>query len=195
MNRILTVVIVLMTSVLLIVGCSTSTPTPTPTLTPTPTPTVTPTPSPTPTPAPAPQVGKPAPDFQLPNLEGQSISLSDFRGKPVMLNFWATWCAYCRYEMPYIQEIYEGWTGKPPSVVVLAINTGESSSKARGFLESHGFSFPVLLDTTEAIAQSYSVRGIPTTFFIDEDGIIQEKIIGAFPNKESIEQYLIKIIP
>ena len=146
------------------------------------------------------QVGNLAPDFQLQDLGGEIVSLSQLRGRPVMLNFWATWCPWCVVEMPYIQEIYEGWTGKPPSVVVLAINTGESSSKARGFLESHGFSFPVLLDADLLVALRYDVVRynklyIPTTFFIDKDGIIQAKRNGAFSNRQQIEGYLGKIIP
>ena len=146
-----------------------------------------------PAPAEGSEVGKLAPDFQLENLEGQSVSLSDLRGKPVMLNFWATWCPPCRAEMPYIQQIYEEWSGK--GLEVLAIDIGESPSEVKKFLQNQGLSLPVLLDTKKNVAQKYNITGIPTTFFIDSDGIIQEKVIGAFPSKGAIEKHLSKIIP
>ena len=138
-------------------------------------------------------VGKAAPDFELQNLDGQSISLNDLKGKPVLINFWATRCPPCVSEMPYIQEIYEEWSGK--GLMVLAINIGDSSSEVEGFLQNHNLSLPVLLGTKRNVAQKYNIRWIPTTFFIDNDGIIQEKIIGAFPNKEAIENRLNKIMP
>jgi len=138
-------------------------------------------------------IGKPAPNFQLQNLDGQSISLNDLKGKPVLVNFWATWCHPCVSEMPYLQEIYGEWSGK--GLILLAINIGESSSEAEQFLQDHNLSLPVLLDTNKAVARRYNIRGIPTTFFIDKDGIIQEKIVGAFPNKAAIENRLIKIMP
>ena len=137
-------------------------------------------------PAQSARIGNPAPNFKLPNLEGKTVSLSDLRGKPVMLNFWATWCPPCRAEMPHIQQVYEEWSDN--GLVVLAINLGESSSKVKEFVQSYGLSFPVLLDTKRDIAEKYNIRGlIPTTFFIDKNGIIQVKIIGAFPSKEAIE--------
>ena len=139
------------------------------------------------------QVGNLAPDFQLQNLDGQTVSLSNLRGKPVLINFWATWCGYCIDEMPYIQEIYEEWSDK--GLVVLAINKGESSSKVEEFMQSNSLSFVVLLDTKQDVAQRYNITGIPTTFFIDKDGIIQDKVIGAFQNKAQIENRLSKIIP
>ena len=139
------------------------------------------------------RVGKPAPDFQLQSLDGELVSLSDLRGKPVLINFWATWCVYCRDEMPYLQQIYEEWTGK--GLVVLAINIGENPSTVEKFMQSYNLSLPVLLDTKEVTGRKYNVSPIPTTFFIDKDGIIQEKRIGAFQNKEQIEQYFSKIIP
>jgi peroxiredoxin len=139
------------------------------------------------------QVGNLAPDFQLQNLDGQTVSLGNLQGKPVLINFWATWCGYCVDEMPYIQEIYEEWSDK--GLVVLAINIGESSSKAEEFMQSQNLSFTVLLDTKQDVAQRYNVTGIPTTFFIDKDGIIQDKVIGAFQNKTQIENRLSKIIP
>ena len=138
-------------------------------------------------------IGSPAPNFKLPNLEGETVSLSDLRGKPVMLNFWATWCPPCREEMPFIQQVYEQWSDK--GLVVLAINLGESSAKVKEFMQSYGLSFPVLLDTKEDVAQKYNIRGIPTTVFIDKNGIIQVRITGAFPNKAAIENKLGKIIP
>lgn len=138
-------------------------------------------------------VGEAAPNFTLQNLNGQSISLNDLKGKPVLVNFWATWCHPCVSEMPYIQEIYGEWSGK--GLVVLAINIGDSSSEAEQFLQNHNLSLPVLLDTNKAVARRYNIRGIPTTFFIDKDGIIQEKIIGAFTSKAPIENRLSKIMP
>ena len=169
MNKMLTAILVMiLTSGLLITGCAGGS-------------------------EPTATVGKAAPDFELQNLDGQSISLSDLKGKPVLINFWATWCGPCVSEMPYLQEIHDEWSGK--GLVVLAINIGDSSSEAEQFLQNHNLSLPVLLDTGKVVAQRYNIRGIPTTFFIDKDGIIQEKIIGAFPNKEAIENRLSKIMP
>ncbi len=139
------------------------------------------------------QVGNLAPDFQLQSLDGKVVSLSELRGSPVMLNFWATWCPPCRNEMPYIQQIYEEWSGK--GLVLLAIDIGESSSTVKEFVQSYELSFPVLLDIKEDVAQIYNITGIPTTFFIDKDGIIQDKRVGSFQSKEEIAAYLSKIIP
>jgi len=146
-----------------------------------------------PTPAQSANVGDPAPNFQLQNLDGEPVALSNLKGKAVLLNFWATWCPPCRREMPYIQEIYDEWPEE--WLVVLAINIGESASKVEEFMQRYGLSFPVLLDTKEKVAQGYNIRHIPTTFFIDKDGIIRMKIIGAFPNKAAIEKNLNEITP
>ncbi len=165
MNRILTVVVLMLTLVLLIVGCS----------------------------SPSAQVGKQAPDFQLLNLEGQPVSLSDFQGKPVLLNFWATWCGPCRQEMPLIQGIFEEYSDA--ELVILAIDIGETPSVVNNFIERSNFSFPVLLDTDQDVALEYNIRAIPTTFFIDKDGIIQAIKVGAFSNMIEIEKSLDRIIP
>ena len=166
MNRILTAVLVLiLSSWLLMVSCSSS----------------------------VPQVGKPAPDFQLSNLEGQPISLSDFRGKPVLLNFWATWCGPCVFEMPFIQGIFE--ESSDTGLVILAVNIGETPSTVRDFIQAGNFSFPVLLDTSQDVALEYNVRGIPTTFLIDKNGIIQVIKVGAFSSMLEIKRSLSKIIP
>ncbi len=174
MNRILIAILVLiLTSGLLITGCSP--------------------PSQPGGPAQGPQVGKLAPDFKLQNLDGQSVSLSDFRGKPVLINFWASWCGPCRAEMPYIQQIYEEWSDK--GLVILAVDIGESHATVERFMESYGLSFMVLLDTNENVALQYNIRGIPATFLIDKDGIIQVVKVGAFSSKAEIEKNLSKIMP
>ena len=138
------------------------------------------------------RVGQPAPDFKLKNVDGQSVSLDDFKGRPVLINFWKTSCLPCVYEMPFLQEIYDEWSGK--GLMLLAINGGEGSSTVKIFMQIHNLSLPVLLDTKLAVTRKYNIIGIPTTFFIDEDGIIQEKVTGAFPNKAEIEKRLSKIV-
>lgn len=141
----------------------------------------------------APQIGKPAPDFNLQSLDGQSVSLSGLRGKPVLINFWATWCPPCRIEMPYIQQVYDEWADK--GLAILAIDVGESPSEVRESMESRNLSFPVLLDTAGDVALQYNVRAIPTTLFLDKDGILQTVKVGAFSSKADIEKSLSKIIP
>ena len=139
------------------------------------------------------QAGNLAPDFELDNLEGQTISLGDLRGSPVLVNFWATWCPPCRAEMPYLEEVYKEWSGK--GVAFLAINMGESSSQVGEFIQSHTLALPVLLDARQDIAQRYNIQYIPTTFFIDKDGIIQNVKVGAFTGVAEIENRLNKIVP
>jgi len=95
--------------------------------------------------------------------------------------------------MPYLQEICEEWSGR--GLILLTVDIGESSSKVNEFMQDYNLSLPVLLDIRRVVAQKYDITAIPTTFFLDKDGIIQEKIIGAFPSKEAIEQYLSEIIP
>jgi thiol-disulfide isomerase/thioredoxin len=109
-----------------------------------------------------------------------------------MLNFWATWCPPCRAEMPYLQQIHNEWTDR--GLVLLAIDLGESSATVKSYLQSNNLSLPVLLDTRQEVGQKYNIRNIPTTFFIDKDGIIREIFFGAFPDKEIIERKLSKII-
>ena len=139
-----------------------------------------------------PSVGNPAPDFQLSDLDGKTVSLSDFQGKPVLLNFWASWCRPCRTEMPYIQQVYEEWSDK--GLVVLAINIGESASRVEEFLQRYNLYLPVLLDIRQVVAPKYNIIYIPATFLIDQDGIIQDKKIGPFQSKEEIEEMLSKVI-
>lgn len=145
------------------------------------------------TPSQGTQIGNLAPDFQLSGLDGQIISLSDFRGKPVLINFWASWCNPCRAEMPFLQRIHEEWADK--GLVMLAVDIGESPSRVNKFVESFGLSFLVLLDAKQEVAREYNIRSIPTTFFIDKNGKIKDMKIGAFSSKAEIERRLSKVIP
>ncbi|MBN8234551.1 TlpA family protein disulfide reductase [Halobacillus kuroshimensis] len=125
------------------------------------------------------QVGDTAPDFTLETLEGEKVSLSDFKGKKVFLNYWATWCPPCREEMPEMQRFQEA---HGEEVVILAVNgTGSEKSveNVAAFVEEGGYTFPVLLDKELSLNQDYQIISIPTTYFIGTDGTIQEpRIVG-----------------
>jgi thiol-disulfide isomerase/thioredoxin len=140
-----------------------------------------------------PEVGKLAPDFKLISLDKQEVSLSDFRGKPVLINFWASWCGPCRIEMPFLQEVYEEWNSK--GLVMLAVNLQENPTTVKKFVENAGLTFPILLSPGNAVPLSYNVRGIPATFLIDADGVIRDIKIGAFSGVGEIESKLAKIMP
>jgi peroxiredoxin len=95
--------------------------------------------------------------------------------------------------MPYMQQVHEEWSDN--GLVLLAINIRGTSSQVEKFLQSHGLSLPVLLDSQGAVAARYNIRAYPTTFFIDKEGTIQAVRVGAFPNKKAVEDYLDKIMP
>ena len=133
-------------------------------------------------------IGSKAPDFELYDLEGNIHKLSDYQGTPVLLNFWATWCGPCRGEMPHLEEVYAEW--KEKDLTFFAVNVGESSTDVTAFLDYYGFNMQVLLDSARTVSRKYGVSGIPTTYFIDEDGIIQNRVVGAFPDRETIEKYV-----
>ncbi len=125
---------------------------------------------------PSPQVGFPAPDFSLAGVDGQTRHLADLIGQPVILNFWATWCPPCQAEMPALQAL-AGDDGNQ-GITVLGVNQAEGLDQVRGFLQNKGIDFPVVLDTNAAVSQAYRVRSLPTTFFIDREGVIDEIVIG-----------------
>lgn len=129
-----------------------------------------------------------APDFQLDTLDGQTIRLSDLRGSVVLLNFWAYWCSPCASEMPFIEQVHEEWQEK--GLVVISVHVGESAEAAADFVEEYNLSFPVLMDIDGAVSTQYGVSTIPRTFLIDENGIIQVMMVGAFSSVEMIENGL-----
>ena len=140
-----------------------------------------------------PEIGNLAPDFQLDNLDGQSVSLSDYRGKPVLVNFWATWCVPCRSEMPLIQNVFADKKWADEGLVVLAIAIGASPASIGKFVEKHGLTFPVLLDSKQDVFREYYAFAPPTTFFIDREGIIREIKVGPFSSSSEIERSLREI--
>jgi thiol-disulfide isomerase/thioredoxin len=134
--------------------------------------------------------GSMAPGFTLQSLDGSSISLSDFRSRPVLLNFWATWCGPCRGEMPYLEEIKNdpAWSSK--GLTIIAVDAAESVELVERFLSQTGLSLTVVIDPDTSVFMDYNIRAIPTTFFIDRDGIIDSVKIGAFFGKAEIEEHL-----
>ena len=115
--------------------------------------------------------GTAASDFTLLSPDGQEISLSDYEGQVILVNWWATWCPPCKAEMPAINAFYE--THKADGFVVLAVNSQEGASTVKNFIQANGFSFPVLLDSQGQVMERYHVRALPTSFIIDRDGVIQ----------------------
>lgn len=126
---------------------------------------------------PAPRIGYPAPDFTLTNLDGRATKLSEFRGQAVFLNFFASWCPPCRAEMPDILVIYE--ENKMRGAVVLAVDLQEEQLTVRNYADIARLTFPIVLDRTGQVAALYRITAIPTSFFIDKDGVVREMQIGA----------------
>jgi len=127
---------------------------------------------------PAPQKGFLAPDFNLKTSRGESIRLSELRGHPILLNIWASWCSPCKAEMPALQRTYQ--THASQGFVVLGVNATNQDelSLAISFVESRGLTFPILFDENGEVSRSYRVRALPTSFFIDAQGIIQDVVVG-----------------
>ena len=127
---------------------------------------------------PGPQPGLLAPDFSLQTLDGELVSLSELRGQPVLVNMWASWCTPCKYEMPAIQEAYEEFSDQGFMVLAVNLTKKDMLSSVEAFVEEHELTFPILLDQDGRVEEAYQLRGLPTSFFIDGDGIIQAVVIG-----------------
>ncbi|MDP4084609.1 MAG: TlpA disulfide reductase family protein [Bacillota bacterium] len=120
------------------------------------------------------KIGAKAPDFELTTLTGETVKLSDLKGKKVMLNFWATWCPPCKAEMPEMEKFYKQ---KDPNLVLIAVNI-DPENDVKGFAAKDGITFPILLDKDGSVNKTYQILAIPTTYFIDQKGIIQNKYTG-----------------
>jgi peroxiredoxin len=125
---------------------------------------------------PAPLQDHPAPDFRLTTLEGDELALSDLRGQVVLVNFWATWCPPCRAEMPAIQSAYEQYDEQ--GFTVLAVNMREQPQQVQQFMQQYELTFPALLDSTGSVGGQYRANVLPSSFFVDRQGIIRSVYRG-----------------
>lgn len=133
-----------------------------------------------------------APDFELTTLNGEKVILSDYQGKKVILNFWATWCPPCKAEMPHMQKFYEKY--KDQGVEILAVNLTSQDKgvdKVKAFVEENGLTFPILLDEEGVVGQNYQIATIPTSYMIDTEGNIVKKVVG--PMDEEMMESLINL--
>jgi thiol-disulfide isomerase/thioredoxin len=137
----------------------------------------------------SPSVGSLAPDFELSNLSGQRIRLGDLRGRPVLINFWATWCGYCLQELPVIEKYYEKYGSR---LIVLAVEVGDSADEVRDLVAKYGFTFPVLRDPDSLVFQKYRLDSFPVTFMLDTKGMVQVKHQG-YMSEDKLVEYLGKV--
>ncbi|AMW98187.1 peroxiredoxin family protein [Rummeliibacillus stabekisii] len=140
------------------------------------------------------EIGQYAPDFTLKTLEGKKVKLSDYRGKKVILNFWATWCPPCKEEIPHMEKYYKS-LNKKDNVEILAVNlTSSDKSKEyiKEFAESYDITYPILLDKEGEQQKQYEIVTIPTTFFINESGQIKQKAVG--PMDKGMMENTMKIL-
>ena len=123
-------------------------------------------------------VGKVAPDFQLPDLADKQLRLSDYRGKVVFLNFWATWCKPCREEMPSMEVLYKNFEKDGLVILAVSIDRVTTKNEIPPFVKGLNLTFPVLVDSWGQTDKRYKLMGVPETYIIDQQGILREKIIG-----------------
>jgi peroxiredoxin len=142
-------------------------------------------------------VNKAAPDFSLETLGGSHVSLADFRGKKVVISFWASWCGPCRLEMPELRAFYNRYHGNSGKFEFLAISIDDNKADAAGFVGEEKLPFPVLLDPTSTIARAYGVGGIPTLFVVNETGKVVFGQVGYNPALNIVlgEELGIKVVP
>jgi peroxiredoxin len=141
------------------------------------------------------KLGEPAPNFQLRDLDGHLVTLSDLRGKVVLLNFWATWCGPCRVEMPAMEQLYRTFLRK--DFEILAVSTdAQGEAVTRPFQQENRLTFPILHDDDYRVGLTYGARSLPMTFMVDREGVIRHQIFGArdwgAPEARQLVQMLMK---
>ncbi len=138
-----------------------------------------------------PTVGHPAPNFAMQLDDGSTATLHDFAGRPILINFWATWCPPCRREMPDLVAAYEAH--KDEGLIVIEVNSAETAAQVADFVEQFGVTAPVVLDTRNEVMSVYRTNSLPASFFIDKDGVIQATWPG-FMDKDTLDELLGKIL-
>ena len=141
------------------------------------------------------KLGEPAPNFQLRDLNDHLVTLSDLRGKVVLLNFWATWCGPCRVEMPAMEQLYRTFLRK--DFEILAVSTdAQGEAVTRPFQQENRLTFPILHDDDYRVGLTYGARSLPMTFMVDREGVIRHQIFGArdwaAPEARQLVQMLMK---
>ena len=119
-----------------------------------------------------------APDFTMQDASGNAVKLSSFKGKPVVLNFWTSWCDYCKNEMPYFESAYKQYGDKVQFVMLNDVKSERGSEDGKNFISSSGYTFPVFYETEGKAMSLYGLRGFPATMFIDANGNIVSRNIG-----------------
>jgi peroxiredoxin len=128
------------------------------------------------------EVGRPAPDFTLEDLDGNVVRLNDLQSKVVFINFWATWCPPCRAEMPEIEALHQEY--KDEGVVVIGVAISEPENTVRQYIQQGGFNWTIVLDKTGEVASDYQITAIPVSYFLDKEGIIRAVNVGAMTKSE-----------
>ena len=138
--------------------------------------------------------GSAAPDFRLKTLDGRSLSLSDYTGRPVFINFWAAWCGPCRAEMPEIIAAYQAHQGAGLEVLAINATQLDTLDDAKAFVAEFKMPFPVPLDEDGGVSAAYSIIGLPTSVFVDAEGNVSGVNVGPM-TRDVIEKYLADILP
>ena len=135
-------------------------------------------------------VGRPAPGFTLPLLSGGMLSLRDLRGRPVVLNFWASWCVPCREETPLLVRLHKRYG---PRIVFVGVNVEDEDGEARRFLAQYRVDYPVVRSSDERLIVAYKIMGLPTTVFVGAEGIVADQYAGGFVGLEGEEALRLRL--
>ena len=139
-------------------------------------------------------IGRKALDFTLPTLDGEEVSLSQFGGQPVLINFWASWCLPCREEMPELVRSYEAHQAEGLMILGVNLTYSDTLSDAKAFASEFNITFPVLLDKDGMVAERlYQIPGVPTSIFVNRDGMIERIQVGVITGRQ-IKQYVAEIL-